>query len=226
MKNKEISNKLESLSRDEILKIKTIIGVLEVYLIPTKDYHEDHIKVDEFEDIGFVSLVKLLTKLDKEFNIINFQRRTTNSAVIVSMKEVEDEDFSNLGEKLSNFKDLVYDIDTEKEMIKKITFVDPSLGYPYKVIFNDDYVNYKEANKNPLYWQLLRRIALDEPVERKDVENQYTHLANVDRFPFKNEYAYTKILKLQDGYLIPNIEFEKPINNNEFNKRRKKQLAK
>lgn len=226
MKNKDISDKIKDLSKDEVKKIKTIIDVLEVYLIPIKEYHENHIWVNEFENIGFVDLVKLLTKLDKEFSIINFQRKTTNNAVTVSMKEVKDEVFSNLGEKLSNFKDLVYDIDTEKEIIKKITFVDPKLGYPYKVVFNDDYVNYKEANKKPLYWQLLRRIALNENIQRIEVENQYTHLTNVERFPFKDEYTYTQILKLQDGYIIPNIEFEKPINNNEFIKRRKKQLAK
>lgn len=219
MENKKLDEQLKTLSNDEIEKIKTIIDVLEIFLIPTKEYRDDYVEVKYFKNIDFMELVKLLTKLDKDFGIINFQRRRINGAVDLMLKDQNPK-------KLSVFKNLIYSIDTSKVKIKKITFVDAELGLPCDVVFNDDYINYKEANRKPLYWGLLRKIALNEPVLRKEVENQYTHLTNVEKFPFKEEYAYTKILRVYDGQIISNIEFERSISSSEFRKRRKKQLKK
>jgi len=112
-----------------------------------------------------------------------------------------------------------------KGPIKKLGLVKPKHGNRFKIVINEDYLNPVEADMAKPSWSTLFEIAEEKLL---DAEN---HKATIDYFNFnkgcrlyvKTGYAVTRILKVENGYIMPAIEI-KIITEKAFQQRANKSL--
>lgn len=202
--NGDNKNKLKFLTKKELLDLKKIVQIIEdIMLSKPKPYVKDYFEMEYFKDIDKLSVIRLLKKLDKDFEIIYFTMRPdSNDGVHISFINKEDEsDFLNFKKALDNFN-------TEKQPIEKITLVDPSISKTYKVIINSNYVNYITADKSNKLWEMLALITTKELLEYKKYKNSYDYINSKTKSPFARDYEVSQILITKDGYIIPNIDID------------------
>lgn len=215
MENKN-AEKLRTLPKGTIYDLKQILKIIEDILISHrhKPYTNDFFEMDFFQELKPLSVIRILKMLDDNFNVIHFQQRETSRAVHIGLKTDEDTtDFYD-------FQKLVNEIYTGPEAIRKMTFVDPK-ETRFKVVINDDYSDWQNADRNIQYWRLLSELAINGVAYRTEFRSAYDQLNNQDKNPFKNNYKHSQIIKSEKERITSNIEME-IINGHEFREREKK----
>lgn len=208
MENKNVE-KLKTLSKGMLYDLKKILEIIEVVLLYNrpKPYIQDFFKMEHFDGIKEISVIKILKMLDTDFNIINFNRRQITHAVHIGLKKDEDAtDFHN-------FYKLVDDLYIQPGTIKKITLCGR------KASINDDYFHVLRIDGSK-YWELIEELSNTRCAMKNDYKNAYDHLVSPKKFPFK-DYKYSQIVQSNEGTIISNIELE-TITEQEFEKREKR----
>lgn len=215
MENKNVE-KLKALPKGVVNELKQILKIIGDVLISHrhKPYINDFFEMHYFQDFKPLTVIRTLKALDDDFNIINFQQRETSKAVHIGLKTDEDAtDFYN-------FQELVNEIYTGPEVIKKMTFVSPK-ETRFKAVINDDYSDWQNADKNIQYWRLLAEIALKGFAYKAEFKSAYDQLNNQDKNPFRNNYKHSQIIKSEKERITSIIEME-IINDHEFREQEKK----
>ena len=94
--------------------------------------------------------------------------------------------------------------------IRKLELIKPKMGNRFKIVINDDYENPIHADKAKSSWDLLFRVAEENLTEAEGHKSSLDYLNTNKgcRLYTKTGYQLTKILKVEDGYILSAIEIK------------------
>ncbi len=95
----------------------------------------------------------------------------------------------------------------KSEAIEKLILVEPK-GRRIKVVINDDYKNFFDVGYKD-YWSFLFRVASgEEDLEASKHKGAFDYFNSNKQCKLYSKFGHrvTKILKIEDGYIRPNIE--------------------
>lgn len=97
-----------------------------------------------------------------------------------------------------------------KGLIQKLEVVEPKAGNKFKIVVNHDYENPIHADKVKPSWDLLFRVAGENLTEADGHKSSLDYLNTNKgcRLYTKTGYQLTKILKVENGYILPAIEIK------------------
>jgi len=106
-----------------------------------------------------------------------------------------------------DFKLIEISENNKKDYIESLTCINPGFGSKFKIIINNNYSNPIEIDKNIKIWELLLQLSINGEI---DYDKSFLDFINSNRHKLitKTGYKQTKIVKINNNKIVPNITID------------------
>lgn len=202
---------ISSLAKDDLKTYKKFLEVVKFHLRHADGLRNNQcrftlsIPFSDFGDMTRPEIFQLAEKIKDSFNIYILPKTLSRDYLVLGVysKTKVDELSKAIERALKKAGDEV-----GKKNISKIVIVD-SGSKSYKLAVNGDYKNCLEPSQGRKYWELFLQTAQNIPLEKENHKGYFDYInSNKNNLFIKAGYGKSKLLKVNNGYILPNVPME------------------